>query len=107
VASVACQYFTSCRYQAIATKCNLGGAVGRVFIRTQDIAITGRYIPNSPTNVVGGGFTAGSPRGVSGSIRARHFGGHCRDAKSSSATTATPGCETVPLGQWISLAQEM
>ena len=41
---------------------------------TQDIAITGRDIPNSPTNVVDGGFTVQSLLGVSGSIRARHFG---------------------------------
>lgn len=37
-------------------------------------AITGRYIPNSPTNVVDAGLTAHHPSGWFGSIRARHFG---------------------------------
>jgi len=38
------------------------------------IAITGRYIPNSPTNVIDAGLTAQHPSGWFGSIRARHFG---------------------------------
>jgi len=38
------------------------------------IAITGRYIPNSPTNVIDAGLTAQHPPGWFGSIRARHFG---------------------------------
>jgi len=38
------------------------------------IAITGRYIPNSPTNVIDAGLTAQHPFGWFGSIRARHFG---------------------------------
>lgn len=40
----------------------------------QAIAITGRYIPNSPTNVIGAGLTAQHPSGWFGSLRARHFG---------------------------------
>ncbi|MBS0419613.1 MAG: TonB-dependent receptor [Proteobacteria bacterium] len=36
--------------------------------------IVGRYIPNSPTNVVDAGLTAQHPSGWFGSIRARHFG---------------------------------
>jgi hypothetical protein len=40
----------------------------------QPIAITGRYIPNSPTNVIDAGVTAQSPWGVFGAVRARHFG---------------------------------
>jgi len=40
----------------------------------QPIAITGRYIPNSPTNVIDAGLTAQSPWGWFGSVRARHFG---------------------------------
>ena len=41
---------------------------------TQAIAITGRYIPNSPTNVIDAGLTAQHPSGWFGSLRARHFG---------------------------------
>jgi outer membrane receptor protein involved in Fe transport len=41
---------------------------------TQDFAITGRYMPNSPTNVIDAGLTAEHPSGWFGSIRTRHFG---------------------------------
>jgi outer membrane receptor protein involved in Fe transport len=41
---------------------------------TRAIAITGRYIPNSPSNVIDGGISAQSPWGWFGSLRARHFG---------------------------------
>ena len=41
---------------------------------TQTIAITGRYIPNSPTNVIDAGLTAEHPSGWFGSLRMRHFG---------------------------------
>jgi len=41
---------------------------------TQPIEITGRYIPNSPTNVIDAGLTAHSPWGWFGAVRARHFG---------------------------------
>jgi outer membrane receptor protein involved in Fe transport len=47
-------------------------AVG--FACTQAPAIVGRYIPNSPTNVIDAGLTALRPAGWFGSIRARHFG---------------------------------
>jgi len=38
------------------------------------IAISGRYVPNSPTNVTGAGLTAQRESGWFGSLRARHFG---------------------------------
>jgi hypothetical protein len=41
---------------------------------TRTIAITGRYIPNSPTAVIDAGLTAQHPSGWFGSLRARHFG---------------------------------
>ncbi len=41
---------------------------------TQAVAITGRYIPNSPTNVIDAGITAQRPSGFFGSLKARHFG---------------------------------
>jgi outer membrane receptor protein involved in Fe transport len=37
-------------------------------------SIIGRYIPNSPTNVIDAGLTAQHPSGWFASIRARHFG---------------------------------
>ncbi|HEY0340724.1 MAG TPA: TonB-dependent receptor, partial [Steroidobacteraceae bacterium] len=40
----------------------------------QNIAITGKYVPNSPTNVIDAGLTAQLPSGWFGAIRARHFG---------------------------------
>jgi TonB dependent receptor-like, beta-barrel/TonB-dependent Receptor Plug Domain len=40
----------------------------------QPIAITGRYIPNSPTAVVDAGLTAQHPSGWFAALRARHFG---------------------------------
>jgi hypothetical protein len=40
----------------------------------QSIAIVGRYVPNSPTNVIDAGVTAERPSGWFGSLRARHFG---------------------------------
>lgn len=40
----------------------------------QPIAITGRYVPNSPTSVIDAGLTANHPSGWFGSLRMRHFG---------------------------------
>jgi hypothetical protein len=41
---------------------------------TQSIGITGRYIPNSPTNVIDAGIAAQHPSGWFGTLKARHFG---------------------------------
>jgi len=38
------------------------------------IGIVGRYIPNSPTNVIDAGLTARRESGWFGALRARHFG---------------------------------
>ena len=40
----------------------------------EPIAITGRYIPNSPTNVIDAGLTAQHPSGWFGALKLRHFG---------------------------------
>jgi hypothetical protein len=40
----------------------------------EPIAIVGRYIPNSPTNVIDAGLTAQRDSGWFGALRARHFG---------------------------------
>jgi outer membrane receptor protein involved in Fe transport len=41
---------------------------------THTIAITGQYIPNSPTSVIDAALTAQHPSGWFASMRARHFG---------------------------------
>ena len=41
---------------------------------TTPIAISGRYIPNSPTNVIDAGLSATHPSGWFGALKARHFG---------------------------------
>jgi outer membrane receptor protein involved in Fe transport len=41
---------------------------------TQAIGITGRYVPNSPSNVIDAGITAQHPSGWFGTLKARHFG---------------------------------
>jgi hypothetical protein len=41
---------------------------------TVPIAIVGRYVPNSPTNVTDAGLTAQRDSGWFGALRARHFG---------------------------------
>jgi hypothetical protein len=41
---------------------------------TQAIGIVGKYIPNSPTNVIDAGLTAQRESGWFGALRARHFG---------------------------------
>jgi outer membrane receptor protein involved in Fe transport len=40
----------------------------------QPVAISGRYIPNSPTDVIAAGLTAQRASGWFGALRARHFG---------------------------------
>jgi outer membrane receptor protein involved in Fe transport len=40
----------------------------------QPIAIIGRYVPNSPTNVIDAGLNATRDSGWFGALRARHFG---------------------------------
>jgi TonB-dependent Receptor Plug Domain len=41
---------------------------------TQPIGIVGRYVPNSPSNVIDAGLTAQRDSGWFGALRARHFG---------------------------------
>jgi outer membrane receptor protein involved in Fe transport len=40
----------------------------------EPVGIVGRYVPNSPTNVIDAGLTAKRPSGWFGALRARHFG---------------------------------
>jgi outer membrane receptor protein involved in Fe transport len=70
----------------------------------QQIAITGRYIPNSPTNVIDASLTAQHPSGWFGSVRARHFGDsplvEDNSAKSPAYTTVDLQIGYQHQGQW-------
>ena len=68
------------------------------------IAITGRYIPNSPTNVIDAGLTAQHPSGWFGTLKARHFGAspltEDNSAKSPAYTTVDLQLGYQHQGQW-------
>ena len=67
--------FTRGRFDQDASPDDLGcGDAAPSHPCAQPIAIVGRYIPNSPTNVVDAALTAGRGVGWFGSLRARHFG---------------------------------
>ncbi len=68
-------------------------------------SIVGRYIPNSPTNVIDAGLTANHPSGWFGSIRARHFGEsplvEDNSAKSPAYTTFDLQAGFQQPGRWL------
>jgi hypothetical protein len=70
----------------------------------QPIGIIGRYIPNSPTNVIDAGLTAQHPSGWFGSAKARHFGEsplvEDNSAKSPAHTTVDLQLGYQKAGQW-------
>jgi outer membrane receptor protein involved in Fe transport len=67
--------FSKARFDENAPADNLGcGDAAPGHPCAQPIAISGRYIPNSPTNVIGAGLTANHPTGWFGAVKARHFG---------------------------------
>ncbi len=70
----------------------------------QIIAITGRYIPNSPTNVIDAGLTAHSAGGWFAALRARHFGEsplvQDNSAKSPPYTTVDAQLGYRPAAHW-------
>lgn len=72
---------------------------------TQPIGITGRYIPNSPTNVIDAGLTAQHPSGWFGAAKARHFGEsplvEDNSAKSPAYTTVDLQLGYQKPGQWL------
>jgi hypothetical protein len=72
---------------------------------TQSIAITGRYIPNSPTNVIDAGLTAQNARGWFAALRARHFGEsplvEDDSARSPAYTTVDGQLGYRPSRQWL------
>ena len=67
--------FTRARFDQAAGPDDLGcGLAAPSHPCAQPIAIYGRYIPNSPTNVIDAGVTAGRDTGWYATLRARHFG---------------------------------
>jgi hypothetical protein len=68
--------FTRARFDADADPDDLGcGSAAVAHPCASPIAIVGRYVPNSPTNVIDAGLAAHRESGWFGALRARHFGG--------------------------------
>jgi hypothetical protein len=66
---------TRARFDSAASTDDLGcGDADPTHPCTPVIGIVGRYIPNSPTNVIDAGLTAHREAGWFGALRARHFG---------------------------------
>ena len=67
--------FTRARFDSNSAPDDLGcGDAAPTHPCTTPIGIVGRYIPNSPTNVIDAGLTAHPESGWFGAVRARHFG---------------------------------
>ena len=67
--------FTRARFDSDSDPDDLGcGEAAPSHPCLQNIAIVGRYIPNSPSNVLDAGLTAQRASGLFGAVRARHFG---------------------------------
>jgi hypothetical protein len=67
--------FSRARFNRNAPTDNLGcGDAAASNPCVAPIEIVGRYIPNSPTNVIDAGITAQHPSGWFGEMKARHFG---------------------------------
>jgi hypothetical protein len=67
--------FTRARFDANADPDDLGcGDAAASHACAPPVSIVGRYVPNSPTNVINAGLTANHPSGWFGALRARHFG---------------------------------
>jgi hypothetical protein len=67
--------FTRARFDANADPVDLGcGDAAPSHPCATLIDIVGRYVPNSPTNVIDAGLTANHPSGWFGALRARHVG---------------------------------
>jgi TonB dependent receptor/TonB-dependent Receptor Plug Domain len=67
--------FTRARFDRNTPPDDLGcGDASPTHPCAQPVAIVGRYVPNSPTNVIDAGLTAQRDSGWFGAVRARHFG---------------------------------
>jgi outer membrane receptor protein involved in Fe transport len=67
--------FTRARFDHDSPPDDLGcSQAAAAYPCVRPVAIVGRYIPNSPTNVIDAGLTAQRESGWFGALRARHFG---------------------------------
>ena len=67
--------FSHARFDHTVDPDDLGcGDAAAAYPCTQNTAIVGRHVPNSPTSVIDASLTAEHPSGLFGLIRARHFG---------------------------------
>jgi outer membrane receptor protein involved in Fe transport len=98
--------FSRARFDQNVDPDDLGcGAAAPSHPCTASIGITGRYIPNSPTNVIDAGLTAQHASGWFGSIKARHFGEsplvEDNSAKSPAYTTMDLQLGFQEPGKWL------
>jgi outer membrane receptor protein involved in Fe transport len=98
--------FSRARFDQNTPPDDLGcGAAAPAHPCVQPIAITGRYIPNSPTNVIDAGLTVQHPTGWFGALRARHFGEsplvEDNSARSPAYTTVDAQVGYRPAAHWL------
>lgn len=98
--------FTRARFDSDADPDDLGcGDAAPSHPCTTPIGIVGRYVPNSPTNVIDAGITAHRESGWFGALRARHFGSsplvEDNSAKSPQYTTVDGQIGFQKANQWL------
>ena len=98
--------FTRARFDSDAEPNDLGcGGAAPSHPCTTRIGIVGRYVPNSPTNVIDAGITAHRESGWFGALRARHFGSsplvEDNSAKSPQYTTVDGQIGFQKANQWL------
>jgi outer membrane receptor protein involved in Fe transport len=98
--------FTKARFDSNAAPDDLGcGNAAPNHPCATPIAIVGRYIPNSPTNVIDAALTAQRESGWFGALRARHFGEsplvEDNSARSPSYTTVDAQIGFQKSKQWL------
>jgi TonB dependent receptor/TonB-dependent Receptor Plug Domain len=98
--------FTKARFDQNAAPDDLGcDAANPAHPCSPPIAIVGRYIPNSPTNVIDAGLSARRDSGWFGALRARHFGAsplvEDNSARSAAYTTVDGQIEFRSPNHWL------
>jgi hypothetical protein len=98
--------FTRARFDSDAPADDLGcGDATPLHPCAAPIGIVGRYVPNSPTNVIDAGLTAQRESGWFGAVKARHFGEaplvEDNSARSPAYTTVDLQIGYRQPGQWL------
>jgi hypothetical protein len=98
--------FTRARFDSDAEPDDLGcGDAAPSHPCATPIGIVGRYVPNSPTNVIDAGLTAHRESGWFGALRARHFGSsplvEDNSARSPQYTTVDGQIGFQKTNQWL------